>query len=260
MNYFIDTHCHLNFADFSGDLPQVLDEARGQGVTSLIVPATHSESFAAILQLVDRHSELKAAFGVHPWYLAAEPALESEEYFRAVLTPYIESHHAVAIGECGLDALIDIPLALQQTFLRWHLSLAYERQLPLILHSRKTHALLHHQLKSYKGGLKGVVHGFSGSYEEALAFIKLGFFIGVGGVITYPRAAKTRATIARLPLEYLVLETDAPHAPLLGQQGKRNVPSNIPAITSVLAELKALTIERVAEVTTQNARRIFAGV
>lgn len=257
-SFFVDTHCHLNFSEFGKDVSWAIETAQKRGVKKIIVPSVSSETFAQVSQLGEEHAAVKTAYGIHPWFLLNELSLTSEKQFCEVIEPYLNSPAAVAVGETGLDAMIKESLDHQQLYLSWHLSIAREKSLPLILHSRKTHARLLAQLKSYKRTLSGVIHGFSGSYEEAMAFIKEGFFIGVGGVITYERAAKTRAAFARLPLDGLVLETDAPNAPLCGHQGQSNAPHFTADVAQALADLKGLSLETVAEQTTRNAEQLFS--
>ncbi len=222
----IDTHVHLDLPALAQRLPAVLARSRAAGVTRWLVPAVDSAHWAGLVALAARTPGLYYALGLHPWCLSA-PAPALAELSRRLAAPP-EEPAPVAIGECGLDGLIDTPLADQQRVLAAQIRLACEHELPLILHSRKTHSALLGLLRRYRPPTGGVIHGFAGSQQEALAFWSLGFCLGVGGVITHARAAKSRQALAAMPVEALLLETDAPSMPLAGRQGESNEPAYLP--------------------------------
>lgn len=231
---FIDTHCHFNFPAFVTDLDNSINHIRQAQITGLIIPAVCADHFSQILQLSGQYHELYAALGLHPIYQHSPTDLE-------ILVDKVSTHSKkiVAIGEIGLDRY-DNSIAWQKQldFFRVQLSIAKRFDLPILVHSRKTHDVIYHELHQANLPCRGVIHGFSGSYQQAMQFVKLGYYIGVGGVISYARANKTRQTIAKLPLESLVLETDAPDMPLSGRQGQINRPENIVDIFKILCQLR----------------------
>jgi TatD DNase family protein len=155
--------------------------------------------------------------------------------------------------------MIATPLELQQQLLAIHIEVANQLRKPLIIHCVRAHNELIALLKKNKAEVGGVIHAFSGSYEVAQQYVELGFYLGIGGTITYERAQKTRAAAAKIALEFLVLETDAPDMPLQGKQGQRNSPENIPQIARVLADLRGVTVDEIAAATNHNAMQLFYG-
>lgn len=216
---FVDTHCHFDFPPFTGDEVPSIDRAARAGVDAIIVPAIEAAYFERVLDLARRHDALYAALGLHP--IVIEHHLD-EHLDRLDAVLQTAEKKLVAIGEIGLDLYRENPqFERQQTILDAQLRLAKRHDLPVILHSRRTHDKLAMHLKRIDLPRRGVVHGFSGSLQQAQRFIELGYHIGVGGTITYPRASKTRDVMARLPLSALLLETDAPDMPLNGFRGSR---------------------------------------
>ncbi len=252
---FIDTHCHFEFKEFDQDRDQIWQECVNQGVDHLIIPAVSPDGCERITTLCGRNAEFKFAAGLHPWWIDKENL--DVEALSATILPYLKNSECVAVGECGLDALISTSLDKQINFFEVQIKLAIEVEKPLIIHCVKAHNELIELLKKHKPCVDGVIHGFSGSFEQASTYWDMGFSIGVGGTITYSRAKKTRDAIARLPLEALVLETDSPAMPLAGQQGKRNSPLQVVNVAKALAELRNLPLEEIGYMTSDNARRVF---
>ncbi|WLQ14082.1 TatD family hydrolase [Hahella aquimaris] len=253
MATFIDSHCHFDFPDFDDDREEVLLSARELGVKRIVAPSVGIQNWARISQLAKSFDELDFALGIHPLYLR-----EHSEFHLNELGDRLREQRTdvSAVGECGLDATADIDFDSQMLFLCEQLRMAKALDLPVILHSRKTHSQLVKLVK--ESGVKcGVVHAFSGSYEEGMQFVRLGLKLGVGGVITYDRAQKTRKAISRLPLESLLLETDAPDMPLCGRQGRRNSPELIPLVFSVLCALREEAPERISDTILQNTIDTF---
>ena len=233
---FIDTHCHFDFPPFSGDEEASLQRAAQAGVGKIIVPATEAENFARVQALAEKYQPLYTALGLHPGMLEKHSDVSLDQLQQA-----LERRPAkvVAVGEIGLDLFGDDPqFERQQWLLDEQLKLAKRYDLPVILHSRRTHDKLAMHLKRHDLPCTGVVHGFSGSLQQAERFVQLGYKIGVGGTITYPRASKTRDVIAKLPLASLLLETDAPDMPLNGFQGQPNRPEQAVRVFDVLCELR----------------------
>ena len=256
---FIDSHCHFDFDEFSHDREQVFANCRERGVNEIVVPGIKPAQWFALAELCETFDGLHMAAGVHPWWVerVVSESVSALAQLEQSLVDFVAQNKVVAIGECGLDAAIATPMSLQLAVLRLQLQVASQKCLPVILHSRKTHGLLLQELKDTAVAKGGVVHGFSGSYEQACAFWDLGIRIGVGGTITYPRAAKTRAAVTKMPLEALLLETDAPDMPLAGRQGQRNSPEYLPEVAQVLADLRLESVETIAARTSANAADVF---
>ncbi|PFG55440.1 TatD DNase family protein [Vibrio sp. ES.051] len=229
-----DTHCHFDFDVFQGDFTHQLQIAQTQGVVRILIPSVGPQNWARIQTLAEQHANLYYALGFHPYFLE-----DNVEQHFAELEHYLKQNasQCVAIGECGLDFGIDVDPQLQEKALEVQFELARRFELPVILHSRKAHNRLIQMVKAAKLPRGGVLHAFSGSYQQAMEWVKLGFFIGVGGTITYPRAKKTRDAIQKLPLEHMVIETDAPDMPILGHQGEANHPAQLVHVFNELVEL-----------------------
>lgn len=252
---FVDTHCHFDFPPFSGDEEASLQRAAQAGVEKIIAVGVAASRFARVMAQAEQHSAVYAALGLHPMAVA-----EHDDQSLAVLGQYLRRHHPklVAIGETGLDLSIDNPqFERQQALLDAQLRMARDHDLPLILHSRRTHDKLAQQLRRFDLPRRGVVHAFAGSEQQAQAFIRAGYAIGVGGTITYQRASKTRQTIARLPLTSLLLETDSPDMPLQGFQGQPNRPERIREVWQALCALRAESPQQIAETLRENTRSLF---
>lgn len=233
--YLFDTHCHLDFPQFSDEFDAHLTQASEAGVERILVPATGPDNWSRVSDLSQSYSQIYYSLGFHPYFLSRYDFgslvdLESELASA--------NSHCVAIGECGLDGKVDVDVGIQEQFLLAQFTLAQQGQWPLILHASNAHNRLIQLLKKHKVSVGGVLHGFSGSYQQAMAYVDLGFKIGVGGTITYPRANKTRRTITQLATEHLVLETDSPDMPLFGHQGRNNHPKMLPNILRELSLLK----------------------
>ncbi|WP_125779502.1 TatD family hydrolase [Pseudoalteromonas rubra] len=231
---FIDTHCHLDFDELRERLPQHLADAQALGVERCVVPGVTLVQSRTLRAFAKQYPGVKIAFGLHPYFMAQHKAGDMAQL--AALA-HRHSSELVAIGECGIDATVeDIP-AQQQLFIE-HIALANALKLPLIVHHRKSHHLLAAAFKQLPPQNGGVIHAFSGSLQDANTYLKLGFKLGVGGTISYPRAAKTRTTLAQVPLDSLLLETDAPSMPLAGYQGQPNLPKRVVEVFEHLCAIR----------------------
>jgi len=248
---FIDTHCHLDFEKM-GDVEQIIKQSALVNVNQFIVPSVNYANWNAVLTLSKTFPAIECALGIHPYFISDNNHLTELETLAKNNKDSI-----VAIGEIGLDGSIDCPMSVQLEVLKPQLALAKALYLPVICHAHKAYDVLLKQLRLFKLPRGGVIHGFSGSLIQAKEFLKLGFYLGVGGVITYERAKKTRTVFSTLPLECLLLETDSPDMPLSGQQGQVNRPCNIPLVAQQLGLLQQQPIERVAEITNDNAKKLF---
>ncbi|MGC9402832.1 TatD family hydrolase [Vibrio genomosp. F10] len=247
-----DTHCHFDFEHFQGDFNAELSSAEREGVKKFLIPAINESNWQAVQLLSSQHPQIYHALGFHPYFLNDSVEQDVKALSQAL---ELRSPQCVAIGECGLDFSIDASQALQERYLLIQLELAQQYQLPVILHCHKANHRLIPLLKKYPLAKGGILHGFSGSLQQAMDFIELGFYIGVGGTITYPRANKTRKTMSDLPLDYLVIETDAPDMPMCGFQGKKNHPKMLPKVLSELALLKEQSEQTVAQSLWESSHR-----
>jgi TatD DNase family protein len=248
----IDTHSHIDDAEFDADRDAVLARARDAGVAREIVPAIAVSNFEKIRALCVEGSGLHAAYGLHPMLVG-----EYRPDHIAILGDWIEREKPVAVGECGLDFYIEgLDRDVQRDCLERQLALAKDFDLPVILHARRAFDDVAAALRRI-GGLRGVIHSFSGSEEQARQFWKLGFHLGIGGPVTYERAQRLRAIVASMPIEWLLLETDSPNQPLSGHRGERNEPAFTAEVLDVIASLRGESREAVAEATTRNACVLF---
>ncbi|HKS13631.1 MAG TPA: TatD family hydrolase [Pseudomonas sp.] len=253
----IDTHTHLDFEDFDADRARLLDNASARGVERLVVLGVHQDNWQRIHDLVRGDQRLHAAYGLHPVYLDQHRP-EHLPHLRQWLERLHGDRQLCAVGEFGLDYYLpELDKQRQQDLFEAQLQLAVDFELPALLHVRRSHAQVIATLKRYRPGRAGIIHAFAGSYEEAREYIRLGFRLGLGGAATWPQALRLRKTVARLPLESLVLETDAPDMAPAMFPGQRNSPEHLPAIASALAGLIGVTPDALAEATTRNACEVF---
>lgn len=252
---FIDTHCHFDFPPFSGDEAASIAQAAQAGVEKILVVATEAARFERVLTLAAYYDALYVALGMHPIFIEQHTEAGLEQLEQCLIS---RPKKLVAIGEIGLDLYREDPqFERQQAVLDAQLILAKRYDLPVILHSRRTHDKLAMHLKRHNLPRTGVVHGFAGSLQQAQRFIELGYKIGVGGTITYPRASKTRDVMAQLPLTSLLLETDAPDMPLNGFQGQPNRPERVLKVFETLCALRSESATTIAETILNNSRTLF---
>ena len=261
MNYF-DSHCHLHFPDFDPDRQEVLFNCHNKGISALCIPATKASEWLSLLNysVACKSSPVRQflSLGLHPCFLN-DHSLKQLETLDSLLSTH--RNKIVAIGETGLDffnrSLSDYQRQFQQQLFTGQVRMACSHQLPMIIHARKSHDQILKILRRFQPERGGIIHGFSGSEQQAYQYIDLNFKLGFGGVITYSRATKTRQLASTLPLEQIVLETDAPDMPLSGFQGQRNSPEQIPVIANLLAKLRNEPVVQVAGVTFENCLKVF---
>ena len=251
-----DTHCHLYLDQFSDDIMQVIDHAVSEGIHQFYLPCIDSSVIDKMLELESRFPAVcYAMMGLHPCSVK-ENYLEELE----VVEGWLKKRKFVAVGEIGLDFYWDRNFEKQQyeSFHR-QADLAVQFGLPVVIHSRNATDECINLLKGYQSrALKGVFHCFGGSYAQALEIIACGFYLGVGGVITYKNAGLAEV-LAEIPLEHMVLETDAPYLSPVPFRGKRNESSYLRFVAAKLAEVKGVSKEYVATITTVNAEKLFVG-
>ncbi|MFD1261004.1 TatD family hydrolase [Entomomonas asaccharolytica] len=257
--HLIDTHNHLGCEDFNKDRDQVLKRSIELGVIKQIMVGVFTNEWQHTIQLAQQHPSLYVACGIHPMYIpSAQQIPQALDLLKQLFATAENSQKLCALGEIGLDYYIDnYDQDQQQQLFKRQLAIATEYQKPVLLHVRRAHADTIKILKSLKFKLGGIAHAFSGSYEEAKEYIKLGFKIGLGGAGTYPQAHRMHRVLQQLPLEAIVLETDAPDLSPVGQQGQRNSPEFLPEICQQLAKIKGISAELLAEASTQNACQLF---
>lgn len=253
----IDTHTHLDFPDFDADREQLLANAAARGVERVVVLGVYQENFQRVWDLACRNDRIFAALGLHPIYLD-----QHRPEHLVQLREWLERLHGdprlCAVGEFGLDFYLpELDPARQQALFEAQLQLACDFALPSLLHVRRSHAQVIATLKRYKPARAGIIHAFAGSYEEAREYIKLGFKLGLGGAATWPQALRLRKTLPRLPLESVVLETDAPDMAPAMFPGLRNSPEHLPEIARALAEVMGIEVEALAEASSRNACEVF---
>ena len=262
MPHWIDTHCHLDAPEFAADADVVRARARAAGVQHIVIPAVQVAHADAVRSLAHRHGD-SYALGIHPLY-TPQAADDDLECLADLLAQYRSDPHLVAVGEIGLDFFVPGLDAERQTrFYRQQLQLARRFDLPVILHVRRSADALLKGLRELpvQGG---IAHAFNGSLQQARAFIALGFKLGLGGALSYERALQLRRLATELPIEALVLETDAPDMPphwiyrtaaerSAGLPQGRNAPAELPRIAQVLADLRGMPLEALAQQTEANA-------
>ena len=250
----IDTHCHLYLEEFKADIDLIIERARAIGVSKFYLPAINSEVIDDMLALETRFpNECIAMMGLHPCYVK-----ENYREELAIAQNWLNQRPFVAIGEIGLDYYWDKTFVKeQQEAFSIQMQWALDKNLPIVIHTRNAMQETIEAVKPFAAkGLRGIFHCFSGSKESAEQIVKMGFYLGIGGVITYKNAGLSQA-LERISLENLVLETDSPYLTPVPFRGKRNESSYLVYIIDKLAEAKNLSSEEVAAITTANAQKIF---
>ena len=248
----VDSHSHFDVAEFDDDRAEALARARAAGIVAQILPAILLAGFGKLRDLCRQHDGLYPAYGLHPLFLSEHRPEHLDE-----LSTWIERERPNAVGECGLDFYVEgLDRDTQHRYFDRQLELAREFDLPVIVHARRAVEDVIAAIRRV-GQLRGVVHSFSGSLEQAYLLWKLGFSLGFGGPITYPRARRLHEIVSTMPLEFLLLETDSPDQPLHGHQGRRNEPAFLLDVCQCVAELRKVDPEIIAKATTTNAERLF---
>lgn len=244
----IDSHCHLDAAEFDADRDAVHATALAAGVQRIVVPSVTVDGLNRLKICLARYPGCVAAYGIHPLYV-----MQASESDIATLAHWLRMENPIAVGEIGLDHFVtDIDHARQEWFFVEQLKLAKQFDLPVILHVRRAIDPILKQLRRFKVN-GGIAHAFNGSRQQADEFIKLGFNLGFGGAMTYEGSTRIRELATTLPLESIVLETDAPDIPPAWLNRGRNTPAELPRIAALLAELRGLSLAEVIAATTANA-------
>ncbi len=248
----VDSHCHLDADAFDADRAAVVARARAAGVTRQVLPAVAAAGWPKLRAICAAGAGLFPAYGLHPMYLDVHRPEHLPQ-----LRAWLDRERPVAVGECGLDFFVaGLDPQAQHDYFDGQLRLAREFDLPVIVHARRAVDAVLAAIKRH-GPLRGVVHSYSGSVEQARQLWQLGFLIGLGGPVTYDRANRLRGLAATMPLEYLLLETDAPDQPDVGIRGQRNEPARLPVVLDTIATLRDEDPALIAAATTANAERLF---
>ena len=263
---WIDSHCHLDAPEFAADRDAVRLVARQAGVGTCVIPAVEVANFESVRLLAHQHGDVYA-LGIHPLF-TPQASQDDLQTLALALQQYAEDPRLVAVGEIGLDGFVPgLDMARQQLFYKAQLKLALQHNLPVVLHVRRSADLLLQGLRQtpVKGG---IAHAFNGSLQQAQQFIAMGFKLGFGGALTFERANQLRMLATQLPLDALVLETDAPDIPphwlyvtaedrAQGLPQGRNTPDQIPRIAQALADLRGISLDEVQQATTANVQAVL---
>jgi len=248
----IDSHCHLDADAFDGDRATVVARAQAAGVVAQVVPAVTAAAWPKLRAVCTASGGLYPAYGLHPLFLD-----QHRPEHLPLLGEWIARERPCAIGECGLDFFVEgLDPAEQQRYFIGQLHLAREFDLPVIVHARRAVDAVILAIRKV-GRLRGVVHSFGGSAEQAQQLHALDFLIGLGGPVTYDRAQRLRRLAAAVPLQQLLLETDAPDQPDASIRGQRNEPARLRTVLETIAALRDAPAAAIAAHTTDNARRLF---
>ena len=250
----IDTHAHLDMKDFDKDRQETLERALKGGITHIITIGTDLSSSLKALELANRHDFLYSSVGYHP-----HNAKNMDPQVIRELEGLVSETKVVAWGEIGLDFYRGYsPPDAQRDAFKQQLEMAMDLDLPVIIHDREAHAELLNTLKQVgKGVHKGVIHCYSGDYDMATALIEMGYFISIPGTVTYKKAIQVQEVAARIPLDRLLVETDAPFLAPVPYRGKRNEPLFVTYTAQKIAELRDMDFQELALQTSENAKRIF---
>ena len=248
-----DTHAHYDDRQFEEDREELLGSMRENGVELIVDAASDIASWDKIEQLTDRYPFIYGAIGVHP-----DEVGELDEEKMQRMEKLLSGEKMVAVGEIGLDYYWEKEKRdLQKKWFIRQLELARQLDLPVIIHSREAAADTMEIMKQHAKGLDGVIHCFSYSPEQAKEYVKMGFYLGIGGVVTFKNAKKLKEVVQEIPLEALVLETDSPYLAPVPHRGKRNNSQNLVYVAEEIAALKGVSYEEVVRQTTENAKKLY---
>jgi TatD DNase family protein len=252
----VDSHCHLDFPEFDEDRDDVVDRAKAAGIGYMVTICTHMTKFNDVHAVASSYNNMVCTVGVHPHNAGEEGGLASVKE----LKKYSKMPKVVGIGETGLDYFYEhSPREAQQSSFRAHIDASRDTSLPIIVHTREadddTVSILRDEYK--KGLFPGLIHCFSASAELAKAVLEMGFYISISGIVTFKSAQSLRDTVEGLPLNRILVETDAPYLAPIPMRGRRNEPAFTAHTAQVVADLKGVTADQLAQATTDNFFRLF---
>lgn len=254
----VDSHCHLDFPDFDADRDEVVARARDAGIGPMVTISTRVKRLAELKSMAARYERIYCSVGTHPHHADEELDITADDLVKIAEDPIV-----VAIGEAGLDYHYDnAPREAQEEGLRRHIAAARMTQLPLVIHSRDADTDMANILTTEmeKGAFPAILHCFSSGRELALRGIELGFYVSFSGILTFKRSEELRAIAAEIPLDRLLVETDAPYLAPTPHRGRRNEPAYVIETAGVLAETKKVSPEKIAEITSDNFFRLFSKI
>lgn len=254
----VDSHCHLDFPDFDGELEQVIERGRRAGISKFLTIGTRLTHFDAVLSVAERFDDVYCTVGVHPHEAGTQGQAGPDALIAHARHPKV-----VGIGETGLDYYYDkCPRADQELNFRTHISASRKTGLPLIVHARDADQdmieILSDEMR--EGAFTGVMHCFSSGRELALKSIELGFYVSLSGILTFKTADELRGIVKELPLDRLLIETDAPYLAPVPHRGKRNEPAFVAETAAKLADIKGLDVAQIAEATSRNFHALFTKI
>jgi TatD DNase family protein len=248
----IDSHSHIDNPRFDPDRLEVIERAKIAGVSRQIVPAIQSKWWSRLKACCDSDDSLFPAYGLHPLYISQYQANDL-----LALETWLQSEPAIAVGECGLDYYnVKYDQERQLFYFEAQLGLAQQFELPVIIHARHSVEDVIHMLQNNRG-VYGVLHSYSGSYEQAVKLIDLGFMLGFGGPVTSPHAKRLQRIIKRLPLDAMILETDSPDQPDFNHLKERNEPAYLSDVALFISNLIGIEASKLASTTSNNAEQLF---
>ena len=249
----IDTHAHYDDGQFDADREELLGSMKEGGIGLIVNAGSTVASWDKIVELTEKYPFVYGAVGVHPDEVGE---LDEEKFLR--MADLLDRDKIVAVGEIGLDYYWDKESHdLQKEWFVRQLGLAREKEMPVIIHSREAAADTFDIMKQHAAGMKAVIHCYSYSPEMAREYVKMGYYIGVGGVVTFKNAKKLKQVVQEIPLESIVLETDCPYLAPVPYRGKRNCSLYLPYVAEQIAELKGTTVEEVIQQTEKNSRELY---
>lgn len=247
----IDTHAHLNIEAFEDEIEDVINRAKRASVDKIIVVGMYEEANQKALRLTKQYHNLYASVGLHPSYV-------DEGIDFSLLEAQLQDEKVVALGEIGIDLYwVKDNLDKQIRYFKKQIELAIKHKLPIIVHSRNSSSEIYEVLKEYQGRITGVMHCFSDDMSWANQFLNLGFYIGIGGVVTFKNAKEVKEVAKNVPLERLLVETDSPYLAPTPHRGKKNEPAYTAYVLEAIAQLRQMTKEDLNDITTKNAKRLF---
>lgn len=258
MTRLVDSHCHLDFKDFEGELDQIVERADAAGVGLMVTIGTKLRDFDKVLKVAETYDNIVCTVGIHPHEAETEPDVATERLIELSQHPKV-----VGIGETGLDYYYDhSPRALQKVNFLAHIAASRETGLPLIIHTRDADDDMAEILatETGKGAFPALLHCFSSSQALGLKALELGLYISLSGIVTFKSAADLQETAKLVPLDRLLVETDSPYLAPVPKRGKRNEPSFVAHTAAKVADLRGIALETLAEATTENFFRLFQKV
>lgn len=252
---FVDSHCHLDFPDFDEDRDALVERALGAGVEAMVTISTRVAKYPLLRAITDRYPDVFCSIGTHPHNAADEPDVTVDDLLAIAADPKV-----VAIGEAGLDYHYDnAPRDMQRASFLRHIEAARIAQLPLVIHARDADAdmaeILGNEME--KGAFPAILHCFSSGRALALRGVELGLHVSFSGILTFKRSDELRQIAADIPLDRLLVETDAPYLAPVPHRGQRNEPSYVVETAKILADTQGLSVEQIAQTTTNNFYRLF---